>query len=238
MRPRPFPPIEPYASGMLDVGDGQSIYWESSGNPDGKPAIALHGGPGSGSSPGRRSWFDPERYRLVQLDQRGCGLSTPHAGDLVTDLSTNTTHHLIADIERLREHLGIERWLVWGASWGVTLALAYAERFPERVTEMILLSITMTRRADVHWLAHETGRFFPERVGALPRRACRRPSARRPRRGLRPAAERHRRPRRPHPGLARLDGLGGRDPVARGGLRGPASALGRRARIGSRSRGS
>ena len=147
---------------MLDVGDGQSIYWEASGNPDGKPAIALHGGPGSGSSPGRRSWFDPERYRLVQLDQRGCGRSTPHAGDLATDLSTNTTHHLIADIERLREHLGIERWLVWGASWGVTLALAYAERFPERVTEMILLSITMTRRADVHWLAHETGRFFPE----------------------------------------------------------------------------
>ena len=162
MRPRPFPPIEPYATGMLDVGDGQSIYWESSGNPDGKPAIALHGGPGSGSSPGRRSWFDPERYRLVQLDQRGCGLSTPHAGDLSTDLATNTTHHLIADIERLREHLGIERWLVWGASWGVTLALAYAERFPERVTEMILLSITNTRRADVHWLAHETGRFFPE----------------------------------------------------------------------------
>jgi proline iminopeptidase len=162
MRPRPFPPIEPYASGMLDVGDGQKMYWEASGNPAGKPAIALHGGPGSGSSPGRRSWFDPERYRLVQLDQRGCGLSTPHAGDLDTDLSTNTTHHLIADIERLREHLGIERWLVWGASWGVTLALAYAERFPERVTEMILLSITMTRRADVHWLAHETGRFFPE----------------------------------------------------------------------------
>ena len=162
MRPRPFPPIEPHATGMLDVGDGQSIYWEASGNPDGKPAIALHGGPGSGSSPGRRSWFDPDRYRLVQLDQRGCGLSTPHAGDLSTDLSTNTTHHLIADIERLREHLGIERWLVWGASWGVTLALAYAERFPHRVTEMILLSITNTRRADVHWLAHETGRFFPE----------------------------------------------------------------------------
>jgi proline iminopeptidase len=147
---------------MLDVGDGQSIYWEASGSPEGKPAVALHGGPGSGSSPGRRRWFDPARYRLVQFDQRGCGRSTPHAGDLTTDLSTNTTHHLIADIERLREHLGIERWLVWGASWGVTLALAYAERHPERVTEMILLSITMTRRADVHWFAHETGRYFPE----------------------------------------------------------------------------
>jgi proline iminopeptidase len=147
---------------MLDVGDGQSIYWEVSGNPDGKPAVALHGGPGSGSSPGRRSWFDPARYRLVLFDQRGCGRSTPHAGDFSTDLTTNTTQHLIADIERLREHLGIDRWLVWGASWGVTLALAYAQRHPERVSEMVLLSITMTRRADVHWLAHDTGRFFPE----------------------------------------------------------------------------
>jgi proline iminopeptidase len=162
MRDRPFPAIEPHATGMLEVGDGHTVYWEASGNPDGKPAVALHGGPGSGSSPGRRRWFDPDRYRLVQFDQRGCGRSTPHAGDLDTDLSTNTTHHLIADIERLRRHLGIERWLVWGASWGVTLALAYAERFPERVTEMVLLSITMTRRADVRWLAHETGRYFPE----------------------------------------------------------------------------
>jgi len=147
---------------MLDVGDGQSIYWEVAGSPDGKPAVALHGGPGSGSSPDRRRWFDPTRYHIVQFDQRGCGLSTPHAGDWSTDLSTNTTHHLIADMERLREHLGIERWLVWGASWGVTLALAYAERHPERVSEMVLLSITMTRRSDVQWLARETGRFFPE----------------------------------------------------------------------------
>ena len=135
--PDPYPPIEPYETGMLDVGDGQSIYWETSGNPNGKPAVAVHGGPGSGSSPGRRRWFDPTRYRLVQFDQRGCGRSTPHAGDWSTDLATNTTHHLIADIERLREHLGIERWLVWGASWGVTLGLAYAERFPERVSEMV-----------------------------------------------------------------------------------------------------
>jgi proline iminopeptidase len=158
----PYPPIEPFESGMLDVGDDQSLYWEVSGNPSGKAALALHGGPGSGSSAGRRRWFDPERYRLVQFDQRGCGRSTPHAGDLETDLSTNTTHHLIADIEALRERLGIERWLVWGGSWGVTLALAYAERYPDRVSEMILLSITMTRPADVHWLAHETGRHFPE----------------------------------------------------------------------------
>ncbi len=158
----PYPAIEPFESGFLDVGDGQSIYWEASGNPAGKPAVALHGGPGSGLSPGRRRWFDPERYRLVQFDQRGCGRSTPHAGEWSTDLAANTTHHLIADIERLRTHLGIEHWLVWGASWGVTLALAYAERFPERVTELVLLSITNTRRADVHWLAHETGRYFPE----------------------------------------------------------------------------
>lgn len=160
--PAPYPPIEPYATGMLDVGDGQSIYWETSGNPEGKAALALHGGPGSGSTPGRRRWFDPRRYRIVQLDQRGCGRSAPHAGDLTTDLAENTTHHLIADLERLREHLGIDRWLVWGGSWGVTLALAYAQRYPERVSEMILLSITMTRRADVRWFGRETGRFFPE----------------------------------------------------------------------------
>jgi proline iminopeptidase len=112
-----YPRIEPYATGMLDVGDGQAIYWECSGNPAGKAALALHGGPGSGSSPGRRRWFDPGRYRLVQFDQRGCGRSTPHAGDQATDMIANTTHHLIADIERLREHLGIDRWLVWGGSW-------------------------------------------------------------------------------------------------------------------------
>ena len=160
--PEPYPPIEPYETGMLEVGDGQSIYWEVSGNPDGKAAVALHGGPGSGSTPGRRRWFDPARYRLVQFDQRGCGRSTPHAGDWATDLTSNTTHHLIADIECLREHLGIDRWLVWGGSWGVTLALAYAQRHPDRVSEMVLLSITMTRGSDVHWFAHETGRFFPE----------------------------------------------------------------------------
>lgn len=162
MHVEPYPPIEPFATGLLDVGDGQRIYWEASGNPRGKPEVALHGGPGSGSTPGRRRWFDPALYRLVQFDQRGCGNSTPHAGDLSTDLSANTTHHLIRDIERLREHLGIERWLVWGASWGVTLGLAYAERFPERVTEMVLVSITMTRRSDVEWLTRTVGRYFPE----------------------------------------------------------------------------
>jgi len=157
-----YPAIEPYDTGMLDVGDGQRIYWEVSGNPVGKTALALHGGPGGGSSAGRRRLFDPAVYRLVQFDQRGCGLSTPSAADLDTDLTTNTTTHLIADIERLREFLGIDRWLVWGGSWGVTLGLAYAQRYPERVTEMLLVSVTMTRASDVHWLYHEAGRFFPE----------------------------------------------------------------------------
>lgn len=152
----------PYDSGRLDVGDGHTIYWQVSGNPDGKPAVALHGGPGGGLSKGLPRRFDPARYRIVQFDQRGCGRSTPHAGDWATDISATTTHHLVADIERLRIHLGVDRWLVWGASWGVTLALAYAERFPERVTELILLSITLTRRRDVRWLTHGAGRFFPE----------------------------------------------------------------------------
>jgi proline iminopeptidase len=157
-----FPPIEPYATGILDVGDGQRIYWETSGNPDGKPALALHGGPGSGLSPGRRRSFDPDVYRFIQFDQRGCGRSTPSASDPATDLSANTTHHLIADMELLREHLGVDRWLVLGGSWGVTLALAYAQQHPERVTELILLSVTMTRPSDIHWLYHEAGRYFPE----------------------------------------------------------------------------
>ncbi|MHB8506968.1 MAG: alpha/beta fold hydrolase, partial [Acidimicrobiales bacterium] len=158
---------------MLDVGDGQRVHWEVSGNPSGTPAVALHGGPGSGLSPGRRRWFDPERYLLVQLDQRGCGRSTPAVADPRTSLEHNTTHHLIADIERLRSHLGIDRWVVWGGSWGCTLGLAYAERFPHRVRAMVLVSVTMTRRSDVHWLYHEVGRYLPEewhrfRAGAGP----------------------------------------------------------------------
>ena len=147
---------------MLDVGDGQRVFWQVSGNPDGKPAVLLHGGPGSGSYPGQRRWFDPSAYRIIQFDQRGCGRSTPSVGAPATDLTSNTTQHLIADIERLREHLGVDRWLVCGASWGVTLGLAYAERHSERVSESIFVSVTMTRAGDVHWLYHEAGRFFPE----------------------------------------------------------------------------
>jgi len=156
-----YPMIEPYESGMLRVGDGQQLYWETCGNPAGKPALVVHGGPGSGCTPGHRRYFDPAAYRIVLFDQRGAGRSTPRV-TATTDLSANTTVHLLEDIERLREHLGISRWLVWGNSWGVTLGLAYAERHPTRVTEMVLAAVTMTRPGDIHWLYHEVGRYFPE----------------------------------------------------------------------------
>ena len=122
----------------------------------------MHGGPGSGCGTGSRRFFDPERYRIVLFDQRGCGRSTPHASDPAVDMSANTTHHLIADMERLREHLGIERWLLFGGSWGSTLILAYAERHPERVSEIVILGVTMTRRSEIDWLYRGVGRFFPE----------------------------------------------------------------------------
>jgi proline iminopeptidase len=159
---RPFPPIEPYDSGLLDVGDGNRIYWETSGNPDGKPAVVVHGGPGSGGHRSSRRYFDPDRYRIVLFDQRGCGESVPHASDPSTDMSVNTTHHLLADMERLREHLGIERWLLYGGSWASTLILAYAIRQPERVTEIVLLGVTTGRHDEYDWLYRGVGRFFPE----------------------------------------------------------------------------
>lgn len=127
-----YPPIEPYDSGMLNVGHGNELYWELCGNPDGKPAVFLHGGPGGGLLPHNRRYFDPSGYRVVLFDQRNCGRSRPFAGDPKTSLEHNTTPHLVADIERLREHLGIERWLVFGGSWGSTLGLAYAQAHPER----------------------------------------------------------------------------------------------------------
>ena len=157
-----YPPIEPYDQGMLAVGDGNQVYWEVCGTPDGKPAVMVHGGPGSGCSPRMRRCFDPDRYRAVLFDQRGCGRSTPHASDPSTDMRVNTTQHLIADMERLREHLGIERWLVTGGSWGSTLSLAYAERHPERVTEIVLQAVTTSRQAEIDWLYRDVGRFFPE----------------------------------------------------------------------------
>jgi proline iminopeptidase len=158
----PYPPIEPYATGMLDVGDGNSVYWETCGNPDGMPALIVHGGPGSGCRVGQRRSSDPERYRIVLFDQRNCGRSRPHASDPAADMRLNTTDHLIADMERLREHLGVDRWVLWGGSWGVTLSLAYAERYPERVAGMIMVSVTSTRRLELDWLYRGAGRFFPE----------------------------------------------------------------------------
>lgn len=157
-----YPPIEPYDQGLLDVGDGNFVYWETSGNPDGKPAVLVHGGPGQGSAPNMRRGCDPARYRLVLFDQRGCGRSVPHASDPATDMRYNTTDHLVGDMERLREHLGIDRWLVTGGSWGTTLALVYAERYPHRVSEILLSAISTTRRSEIDWLYRGVGRFFPE----------------------------------------------------------------------------
>ncbi|MGP3967645.1 prolyl aminopeptidase [Streptomyces sp. 6N223] len=157
-----YPPTEPYDTGMLDVGDGNRIYWEVCGNPAGKPAVALHGGPGSGSTPGVRRFFDPAAYRLVLFDQRGCGRSTPHAADPATDMSVNTTDHLVGDIEALRRHLGIDRWLVFGGSWGCVLSLVYAERHPERVSELVLLLLATGRRAETDLLTRGLGRYFPQ----------------------------------------------------------------------------
>lgn len=157
-----YPEIEPYDHGMLDVGDGNLVYWEVCGNPNGKPAVVLHGGPGSGCSAGMRRDFDPRAYQIVLVDQRGCGRSTPHASDLRTDLSVNTTAHLLADMEQLRQHLGIGRWLLFGVSWGSTLGLAYAQRYPQRVTEMILVGVTTTRRAEIDWLYRDVAPLFPE----------------------------------------------------------------------------
>jgi proline iminopeptidase len=157
-----YPEIEPYDHGMLDVGDGNCVYWEVCGNPAGKPALVVHGGPGQGCSPRMRRAFDPERYRVVLFDQRGCGRSTPHASDPATDMSCNTTEHLLADMERLREHLGIDRWLLRGGSWGSTLILAYAERHPHRVSEIVISAVTTTRRSEIDWLYRGVARFFPE----------------------------------------------------------------------------
>ena len=147
-----YPEIEPFEHGMLDVGDGHLVYWEACGNPLGKLALVLHGGPGSGCSPKQRRYFDPAEYRVVLFDQRGCGRSTPHASEPGVDMKTNTTWHLLADIELLRATLGIDRWLVFGQSWGATLALLYAETHPDRVSELVLGGVTTTRKQELDWL--------------------------------------------------------------------------------------
>jgi proline iminopeptidase len=156
-----FPPIEPYDSGMLDVDDRHRIYWECCGNPAGKPALFLHGGPGSGSSAGQRRFFNPNLYRVVLFDQRGCGRSRPLASEPDADLGTNTTAHLIADIEALRAMHGVDRWTILGLSWGTTLGLAYAQSFPRRVSALVLGFVTTTSRREVQWVTEDVGRIFP-----------------------------------------------------------------------------
>ncbi len=141
-----YPEIEPFDSGFLKVSALHTLYYEQSGNPSGKPVVFLHGGPGGGANPKCRRFFDPAIYRIVLFDQRGCGKSTPHA-----ELTDNTTWDLVADIERLREHLAIDRWQVFGGSWGSTLALAYAQTHPDKVTELVLRGIFMLRRWELEW---------------------------------------------------------------------------------------
>ena len=152
-----FPPIEPYASGMLDLDAPHRMYYEQSGNPRGVPVVFLHGGPGAGASAVHRQFFDPAFYRIVVLDQRGAGRSTP-----LGCLEHNTTPHLVADLERLRQHLGIERWMVFGGSWGSTLALAYAEHHPERVRALVLRGIFLCRKSEIDWFLYGLKAIFPE----------------------------------------------------------------------------
>jgi proline iminopeptidase len=153
-----YPEIEPYRTGTLPVSDLHEIYFEEAGTPHGKPVVFLHGGPGGCTEPKQRRFFDPSAYRIVLFDQRGCGKSTPHAC-----LTDNTTWDLVADMERIREHLGIQRWQLFGGSWGSTLALAYAETHPDRVTEMVLRGIFLLRRQEIHWFyQHGADAIFPD----------------------------------------------------------------------------
>ena len=166
-------------SGRIDVGDGHQVYWEAHGNPNGRPAICFHGGPGSGSSKGWPQLFNLQVYRVVLFDQRGCGRSRPLANDSGADLTTNTTHHLIADIELLRTYFAVERWTILGISWGTTLGLAYAQAYPERVVAAVLGSITTTSRREVEWVTEGVGRIFPSEwerfAAAVPSRLRDRP---------------------------------------------------------------
>jgi len=153
-----YDPIEPYDTGRLQVSEVHELYYEQCGNPNGKPVVFLHGGPGGGISADYRRYFDPKVYRIVLFDQRGSGRSTPHAS-----IEENTTWHLVADIEKLREHLGIERWQVFGGSWGSTLALAYAETHPERVSELVLRGIFLCRPKEIAWFYQEgASAIFPD----------------------------------------------------------------------------
>ena len=156
-----YPEIEPYETGMLDVGDGHSLYWELTGNPNGKPAVMLHGGPGGGSSPDHRRQWDPEKYKILVFDQRGCGKSTPYAS-----LEANTTWDLVDDIEKLRTQVSkVDKWQVFGGSWGSTLSLAYSQRYPERVTEIILRGIFLFDEYEIYWMYAEGGasQVYPDK---------------------------------------------------------------------------
>lgn len=157
-----FPPIAPFATGHLHVEGLQTLYWEASGNPEGKPALYLHGGPGGGIMTGYRRHFDPDTHLIVSFEQRGCGRSRPLVDEPGHDLAANTTHSLIGDIEALRRHLGIERWLVYGVSWGTTLALAYAQAHPARVSELVLACVSTTSHGEVAWITEGMGRLFPQ----------------------------------------------------------------------------
>jgi proline iminopeptidase len=154
----PYPEIAPFETGRMRVDPLHEIYYEQYGNPNGKPALFVHGGPGGGTTPAQARFWDPSRYRVVLFDQRGCGRSTPHAA-----LERNTTWHLVSDIEALRQQLGIPRWQVFGGSWGSTLALAYAEKHPERVTELVLRGIFTLRKRELDWFYQDgASRIFPD----------------------------------------------------------------------------
>jgi len=157
-----FPPLEPYAADWLDVGEGHGVRYEECGRRDGVPAIFLHGGPGSSIGPNHRRFFDPQFYRIVLADQRGCGQSVPLGG-----LTGNTTHHLVHDIERLREHLGVTRWMLFGGSWGSTLALAYAQTYPDRVSALVLRGLFLGTDDEVSWFLTGLARFLPEAWNAF-----------------------------------------------------------------------
>ena len=153
-----YPPIDPFDQRMLDVGDGHTIYMEQCGNPDGLPVVVLHGGPGGGCSPAMRRYFDPNHYRIILFDQRGCGRSRPHAG-----VSDNTTWHLVADIERIRAALDIDRWIVFGGSWGATLSLVYAQAHPDRVRHLVLRGVFLMTQRELDWFYQGgAGQFWPE----------------------------------------------------------------------------
>lgn len=156
-----FPEPQVYDHGLLDVGDGNRIYWEVRGNPVGRPALVVHGGPGSGRPRGAHKGFDPDVFQVVSFDQRGCGDSIPSATNASTDMTHNTTEHLLADMETLREHLGVDSWLLYGGSWASTLILAYAERHPERVIGIVLVGVTMTRPQEIDWLYHGLRLLLP-----------------------------------------------------------------------------